>query len=826
MRTCAHLGPALGTWKVEGMEHTHHICRAKFGRCFPAASPPGRHSCIGCPLHTAQHLPVCDVIVTSHNYGHFLDDALASVARQDSRVLGSVVVIDDASDPADNTRAVCQRHGVRYERVELRSPHRARGVGFALGSAPLVQFLDADNRLPEGYLAAASELFAQNRRLAIAYPDLQDFGDSTALRAAPATCDPAALERQNVIDTGSVWKREAIEQLAPFDRDPAGWEDWRLARDVLRSGRWEAAHHPLPLQYRRHPTQRLAQFKDRSYFEMAGLSDEVVTIFTTFSHRIQQSPQLWQRRKAWLRDQSWPHLRLVVANTSHRPLPADWADGLPPLSAVSVYNHFVGSPGLEDHSRLGRRDVECAVSTAVAAIYNRMWQGTSTEFVLILEDDVFPRPLDAVQRLMQAVTARTGAVTGKYRQRYWPYAITAYHTTPPNGRPILRLHGPEIGVSEIAGTGFGCLLARRSQLADEVIAANSADGPYYDVNLFKAVTSAGTSVRIVWDVDCDHLGPTMPPPDHDAATRITVLLPTINRPTLRRTLRSLAEQLTAIDEVWLVSDGPAASPLKQLWYDFNHLGRLIELPAGPHGDWGHTPRNKVLPQITEGTIVHLDDDDILAPGALAAVREAIVAHPRNLLLFQMRRPDGSLLPDGEDLRPGNVGTPMFVHPAGIPLAHYTPRYGGDFDFISGTLSLNRDRAVHWIPRVIVNIRPTARCAAWTAPQLATPASAPCAPATSDPAPQTEPRPAKRPPKVGPSMLIRGWNFATAMARWTAAGMPRRTESQIAERLAICQGCSHLQADHCALCGCACVEQNRLINKLALATETCPLGKWT
>jgi hypothetical protein len=78
----------------------------------------------------------------------------------------------------------------------------------------------------------------------------------------------------------------------------------------------------------------------------------------------------------------------------------------------------------------------------------------------------------------------------------------------------------------------------------------------------------------------------------------------------------------------------------------------------------------------------------------------------------------------------------------------------------------------------------------------------------------------------PSLMIRGWNFAAAMARWTLAGMPRRTQAEIDERLAICQACPHLHNNHCTKCGCACVEQNRLVNKLALATEKCPEGKWT
>jgi len=84
---------------------------------------------------------------------------------------------------------------------------------------------------------------------------------------------------------------------------------------------------------------------------------------------------------------------------------------------------------------------------------------------------------------------------------------------------------------------------------------------------------------------------------------------------------------------------------------------------------------------------------------------------------------------------------------------------------------------------------------------------------------------ERPQAEIPPLFIRGLNFAAALVRWTTAGMPRRTESEIEERLAICQACPHLVDHHCNLCGCACVETDQLMNKLALATEACPLGKW-
>ncbi|WP_373650578.1 hypothetical protein [Schlesneria sp. DSM 10557] len=77
----------------------------------------------------------------------------------------------------------------------------------------------------------------------------------------------------------------------------------------------------------------------------------------------------------------------------------------------------------------------------------------------------------------------------------------------------------------------------------------------------------------------------------------------------------------------------------------------------------------------------------------------------------------------------------------------------------------------------------------------------------------------------PSLLIKTWNFGRAMA-WNAFhGFPRSGEALIKRRLTICQSCEHLRESHCQLCGCACVEANRLMNKLAHAGSACPIGKW-
>lgn len=71
----------------------------------------------------------------------------------------------------------------------------------------------------------------------------------------------------------------------------------------------------------------------------------------------------------------------------------------------------------------------------------------------------------------------------------------------------------------------------------------------------------------------------------------------------------------------------------------------------------------------------------------------------------------------------------------------------------------------------------------------------------------------------------GWNYTKAVVKWTAAGMPLRTEQEITAVFAICQACPHFtngDRPHCKLCGCSLsLSPDGLRNKIAMATESCP-----
>lgn len=71
-------------------------------------------------------------------------------------------------------------------------------------------------------------------------------------------------------------------------------------------------------------------------------------------------------------------------------------------------------------------------------------------------------------------------------------------------------------------------------------------------------------------------------------------------------------------------------------------------------------------------------------------------------------------------------------------------------------------------------------------------------------------------------------YATAVARWIAAGRPTREAAEV-ERIyeTLCRPCEEFNhRGSCGICGCKVRSRGKaLFNKIGMATESCPKGKW-
>lgn len=99
--------------------------------------------------------PRVSVVIPLRHHADLLDGALASVAAQGDAV-AEVVAVDDGSPPADAEviAETCRAHGVRWVRQAPSGAAVGRNLGARLASGTHLLFLDADDLLGAGAVAA------------------------------------------------------------------------------------------------------------------------------------------------------------------------------------------------------------------------------------------------------------------------------------------------------------------------------------------------------------------------------------------------------------------------------------------------------------------------------------------------------------------------------------------------------------------------------------------------------------------------------------------------------------------------------------------------
>lgn len=198
--------------------------------------------------------------------------------------------------------------------------------------------------------------------------------------------------------------------------------------------------------------------------------------------------------------------------------------------------------------------------------------------------------------------------------------------------------------------------------------------------------------------------------------RLSVVVPTIGRATLKRTLLSLRPQLCPGDEVVVIADGPSARAVAREATCTLGLP-LVLADTPPTHCWGNAQRDLGM-RLARGThLLFIDDDDEYEPGALDAVRCGISRNPKAAHIFRMRfgpgHPAGQTTPPtvlwrDQVLRAQNIGTPMVVLPNRPELLPaWTDGDAGDFfsDFLFLRRAIPRFGAPVWNEDVIAVVRP-------------------------------------------------------------------------------------------------------------------------
>lgn len=183
---------------------------------------------------------------------------------------------------------------------------------------------------------------------------------------------------------------------------------------------------------------------------------------------------------------------------------------------------------------------------------------------------------------------------------------------------------------------------------------------------------------------------------------IALITPTLSRATLHRAIESALCQLQPRDEWFVVGDGPQPAA-REIVNSFGNSCFRYREHVEPNSRFGNAQRNAAMREAHADYFVFLDDDDVLLPGALDAIRrEGIHRVP---LMFRMDyRPRSCILWERQEIYEGNVAGAMFVVPnltgywTGWPVAD-RPEIS-DLSFIKETLALWPPDALRWCSDVI------------------------------------------------------------------------------------------------------------------------------
>jgi hypothetical protein len=202
---------------------------------------------------------------------------------------------------------------------------------------------------------------------------------------------------------------------------------------------------------------------------------------------------------------------------------------------------------------------------------------------------------------------------------------------------------------------------------------------------------------------------------------LSVIVPTVGRPSLERTVNSLLRQGEWLQyEIVLVGDtfagtwGEQLPRARALAERYPERIRYVECDGGQHA-WGHPQRNHGATVARGRYLSWLGDDDVYVrfafPAIARAVRARVFDHPRDqrVHLFRWIAPWKQVLwHTAGFLAQDHIDAECIVCP-NVPekLGTWTNRYQGDYDFIAETVEKwgGLERVI-WQPEVIAQAQPS------------------------------------------------------------------------------------------------------------------------
>jgi glycosyltransferase involved in cell wall biosynthesis len=240
------------------------------------------------------------VIVASHNYGHYLAEAVGSVLAQ-SYLPDEILLSDDAS--SDDSAAIMARFAEEHPDLVTVNVNRENlgidrhfNVAISQTTGDVVMFLGADNRIPPHYVECCLSALVGDPTAAIAYTDFALFGSRATVvhDSLRDTFRGSKLDyglrlsnfpefndaSRTILDSGvnfihgsSLYRRSAFDEVGGYGSRADGPEDMQLFQAMIAAD-WKAKKvSGVYLEYRQHSLDQ-ANMQFSLYRELHGLRKE------------------------------------------------------------------------------------------------------------------------------------------------------------------------------------------------------------------------------------------------------------------------------------------------------------------------------------------------------------------------------------------------------------------------------------------------------------------------------------------------------------------------------------------------------------------------
>lgn len=169
------------------------------------------------------------VVVTSHNYGHFLERCIRSVAEQTLRDWELVIVgdgsVDDTLDVARRCLTLCGEQEVTIRTARHGGVSRARNLGIALARGKYVSCPDISGWYCPSALERMLKAFEDDPSLTVVSSPVRAFDPGGGKwEKLPYTF--AMLSERNLITSCAMFRRDAWQKVGGYDEELSGYEDW------------------------------------------------------------------------------------------------------------------------------------------------------------------------------------------------------------------------------------------------------------------------------------------------------------------------------------------------------------------------------------------------------------------------------------------------------------------------------------------------------------------------------------------------------------------------------------------------------------------------